>query len=80
VFCELPNDESGTGGPLWPFVPEQVPPSNELAIPKDPAPGRNPWSGALFKKRATRYVKYDVIVTLPTGETVMLDPVIIIEK
>lgn len=74
----LPDDETGVGESIWPFNPEQNPPSSELVIPSKRETDRNPWVGTLAMKRHGTYVKYDVHVTMPDGTTHHVDPIIII--
>lgn len=79
VFRRLPGEEeAGDGEAAWPFDPPQVPPSDELEIPKEFQAGRNPWRGKLENVDRLACFEYKVHVQMDDGSIYELDPVIIV--
>ena len=79
VFQRLPGEEeTGGGGPAWPFDPDQVPPSAELEIQKELQAGKNPWRGKLANVDGLTCFEYKVHVHMANGDRYELDPVIIV--
>ena len=77
VFRQLLGEEQdGQGAGTWPFVPDQVPWSNERTLPAQPTAGANPWVGKLANATDLACVKCDVIVELEG--VAPLDPIIIV--